>query len=96
METDRAEYRYGWRMFLAGSDSEAEGDYVGDAVGAAEGPSSSVLNSSDAAAIAMHCGLRRVDACREPPWLAALLARRAEGRGRQRGMCAGWRRCAAL
>jgi hypothetical protein len=65
-------------MFLAGSDSEAEDDYVGDAVGAAEGPSSSVLNSSDAAAIAMHCGLRRVDACREPPWLAALLARRAE------------------
>eukprot|EP01043_Picozoa_sp_COSAG02_P072154 COSAG02_NODE_13479_length_1389_cov_1.857364_1_plen_402_part_10 len=65
-------------MFLAGSDSEAEDDYYTSASAASSksAASSSVLSSSDAARIAVHCNLRRVS--REPPWLAALVARRAE------------------
>lgn len=64
-------------MFLAGSDSEAEDDYYTSSSAVSKSaPSSSVLSSSDAARIAVHCNLRRVS--REPPWLAALVARRAE------------------
>eukprot|EP01043_Picozoa_sp_COSAG02_P038611 COSAG02_NODE_2990_length_7607_cov_3.437134_8_plen_406_part_00 len=64
-------------MFLAGSDSEAEEDYYTSASAASKSAASSaVLSSSDAARIAVHCNLRRVS--REPPWLAALVARRAE------------------
>lgn len=64
-------------MFLAGSDSEAEDDYYTSVSAVSKSTaSSSVLSSSDAARIAVHCNLRRVS--REPPWLAALVARRAE------------------
>jgi hypothetical protein len=62
-------------MFLAGSDSDAEDDYYASTAPKAAA-SSSVLSSSDAARIAVHCNLRRVS--REPPWLAALVARRTE------------------
>ena len=67
-------------MFLAGSDSEAEDEYYASAVpskhAAKAASTSSVLSSSDAARIAVHCSLRRVS--REPPWLAALVAKRAD------------------
>lgn len=68
-------------MFLAGSDSEAEDDYYASAApsskhAAKSASTSSVLSSSNAARIAVHCNLRRVS--REPPWLAALVAKRAE------------------